>query len=93
MPGNAAGWSQAPTANNEMEGKEMLKCERNTKAMASKVLTAARVHFRQRKNISATYEHGQWYIIRIDENGDCHNYSVCDAEGIGTTNGFSFEHI
>jgi hypothetical protein len=71
----------------------MLKCERNTKTMESRIMTAARVHFHQRKNIYTVFEHGQWYITREGVGGITENYSVCDAEGPGTTNGFDFEQI
>jgi len=72
----------------------MLRCETNTPTMEKKVLTAGRVHFRQRKNIHAVFEHGQWWIKRVsplyytDE-----IYSVIDAVGTGTTNGFGFEKV
>ena len=71
----------------------MLKCERNTKAMQKKVLTAARKKFRQRKNIEAVFEHGQWWIVREGTGGLTEYYSVCDAEGPGSVNGFSFEMV
>ena len=70
----------------------MLKCERNTKTMESMVLAAARKYFGHRKGISAAFEHGQWYIFR-DNGEETENYSVCDAEGYGTVNGFSFDRI
>ena len=69
----------------------MLNCEKNTPQMEKKVMTAARKHFHQRKNIHAVFEHGQWYIFRENESDFTENYSVNDAEGIDTMNGFSFE--
>jgi hypothetical protein len=71
----------------------MLKCETNTPAVEKKVLTAARKYFRQRKNIHAVFEHGQWYIMREGAGELTENYSVNDAEGIDTMNGFSFERL
>jgi len=74
------------------EDNKMLKTERNTKNMEAKVLTAARKHFKQRKGITANFEHGQWWINR-DNGEDFENYSVVDTEGPGTTNGFDFEQV
>ncbi len=70
----------------------MLKTEQNTPQMEKKVLTAARKHFEQRKGITANFEHGQWWITR-DNGGEFENYSVVDAEGPGTINGFDFEQV
>lgn len=72
----------------------MLKTEQNTPAMEKKVLTAARKHFKQRKNISAIFEHGQWWIKRVNPLYYTDEiFSVVDAEGIRTTNGFDFEKV
>jgi hypothetical protein len=67
----------------------MLNCEINTPAMGDRILTAARKHFKQRKNIDVFFEHGQWYCKRtIDDKYGLPNIeetcSVCDAEGPGT---------
>jgi hypothetical protein len=70
---------------------DMLNCETNTPAMEKRILSAARKHFHQRKNLHAVFEHGQWYIIREGSGGLTENYSVNDASGIGTMDGFSFE--
>jgi hypothetical protein len=71
----------------------MLNCEKNTKTMQSRIMTVARVHFHQRKNIYSVFEHGQWYIIRENDEGFNSHYSVNDAEGGDSTNGFCFEQI
>lgn len=71
----------------------MLKTEQNTPAMEQSVLSAAKKHFRQRKNIHAYFEHGQWWITRANESDFTKNYSVVDAEGAGTTDGFDFERV
>lgn len=67
----------------------MLKTETNTTAMRDRVLKAARKHFHKRKGISAFFEHGQWWIGLLDGS----QYSVVDAEGRGTTDGFDFEMV
>ena len=72
----------------------MLKTEQNTPAIEKMIMTAARKQFKQRKNIWAVYEHGQWWIQRVnplyyrDE-----LYSVQDAEGPKSVNGFYFEKV
>lgn len=65
-----------------------LMTEQNTEAMRRKVITAAKTHFGG-KNNNAVFEHGQWWIFRPDGS----QYSVIDAEGPGTTNGFDFEMV
>lgn len=70
----------------------ILKTEQNTPAMEAKVLKAARKHFHQRKNIHAFFEHGQWWIS-LDVDGIEVYYSVVDAEGPGSINGFGFKEV
>lgn len=70
-----------------------LKTEQNTPAMEARVLKAARKHFHQRKNIHAVFEHGHWWIIRANDIDFTENYSVCDAEGPGSIDGFCFEQV
>jgi hypothetical protein len=70
----------------------MLKTEQNTPATEKKVLTAARKHFGQSKGITAVFDHGQWWVNRDNGEG-IETYSVIDAEGPGTTNGFDFEQV
>jgi hypothetical protein len=72
----------------------MLKTEQNTPIIEKKVLTSARKHFKQRKNISAVFEHGQWWIKRVNPyNYRDEVYNVVDAEGVGTVNDFDFELV
>jgi cytosine/adenosine deaminase-related metal-dependent hydrolase len=71
---------------------DMLNCETNTARMQARVMTAARKFFRQRKDLHAVFEHGQWWMLntRPDET---ETYSVNDAEGPGATDGFFFEPL
>ena len=66
----------------------MLNTEKNTAAMGKRITTAAHKHFGSTGN-HAVFEHGQWWIIRNDGS----QYSIVDAEGPGTTNGFDFEMV
>lgn len=72
----------------EFKEKPKLKCETNTSEVCEEILKATRKHFHKRKGISAFFEHGQWYVSVIDK-----LYSVCDAEGSNTTDGFGFDEI
>jgi hypothetical protein len=65
----------------------MLKSTDLTQGKA--VLRAARLFFHTRK-VSACFEHGQWWVWDL-RNED--NYSVVDAEGPGSINGFDFEQV
>lgn len=65
-----------------------LKTETNTAAMGKRVLRAAKAHLHVRRAWSH-FEHGQWWITLPSGAA----YSVCDAEGIGTTDGFEFEEV
>ncbi len=69
--------------------KGKLNTEKNTPAMGKRITTAAQVHFKQRKGVQADFEHGQWWISLLDGS----QYSVVDAEGPGTTDGFDFEMV
>lgn len=68
-------------------GKDMLNCENPKKEKA--VLSAARKALR-RRNIQANFEHGQWWVTDLVTGAQ---YSVADAEGPGTVNGFVFEQV
>ncbi len=76
----------------------MLKTEQNTKEIEKKILFGAKKAFPKknykRETIYTIFEHGQWWIRFYDiiEEKD-RTFSVCDAEGIGTYNGFSFEEV
>lgn len=65
----------------------MLKTENPTNA--AKALAAFRKKYHVRKGYTAHFEHGQLWIVGID--GD--SYSVVDAEGPGSVNGFDFEQV
>lgn len=66
-----------------------LKTETDTKSMEKRVLAMARKKLRVRK-LSAFFEHGQWWITNL---GTGAQYSVVDAEGPGTIDGFDLEQV
>jgi hypothetical protein len=66
-----------------------LKTEQNTFEMAKKIVVAANKHFKTR-SMKAVFEHGQWWVYNTNSYAQ---YSVVDAEGPGTTNGFDFEMV
>lgn len=65
-----------------------LNTEINTETIRRKIIAAAHKHFSSAGN-NAVFEHGRWWICR--SNGA--QYSVIDAEGAGTTDGFDFEMV
>lgn len=71
----------------------MLKTERNTKTMENRIKSAAAQKFGRGK-ARLFFEHGQWWAVIDDpiEDRDI-TYSVVDAEGPGTIDGFDFEEI
>jgi hypothetical protein len=81
----------------------MLKTERNTKTMEKHIKAAARktIHCIRDGgyNFNSVFEHGQWWVIASpgvkDEFTDYEEfiYSVQDAEGPGTVDGFFFEEL
>ena len=76
----------------------MLKTETNSPAMGKKVLTAARKNFKhyqiEDNRIFTVFEHGQWWVKFFDVTEETdRTFSVCDAEGVGTIGGFSFEEV
>jgi hypothetical protein len=66
----------------------MLKTETYTQSMGKRVASAARVYFHTR-TVYPFFEHGQWWI----ELKDGSQYSVNDAEGGGSVNGFCFDMV
>jgi len=66
----------------------MLNTETNTKAMGQRITKAANAHFGTTGNV-AVFEHGHWWVCRNDGS----QYSVNDATGPGTTDGFDFEMV
>lgn len=76
----------------------MLNCEKNTPTMEKKILTAAKKYFKgypiEDNKIHTIFEHGHWWVRWYDEQEEIdRTYSVIDAEGIGTYNGFDFEEV
>ena len=76
----------------------MLKTEQNTPEMQQRILKAAKKQFKYTPvyaEISAHFEHGQWWITFEDDYEDeMRIYSVQDAEGTeenGVFDGFCFE--
>ena len=68
-----------------------LKTEINTRAMESRIYDAALVHFNltSKRGMRAAFEHGQWWLTL----GNGSQFSVVDAEGPGSTDGFDFEMV
>jgi hypothetical protein len=76
----------------------MLKTEQNTPKMEKRVLDAAQQNFKhcqiEDNRIHTIFEHGQWWIRFYDEILETERtFSVIDAEGYGTINGFNFEEV
>ena len=71
----------------------MLKTETNTPVMAKRVISAARKILGIRKGIQADFEHGQWWVSIVGGRLGGAQYSVVDAEGIGTVDGFDLEMV
>lgn len=76
----------------------MLKCEKNTPSMDKKVLRAAKKNFQgyqiEDNRIYTIFEHGHWWIRFFDGIEERERtFSVIDAEGIGTVDGFDFEEV
>jgi hypothetical protein len=76
----------------------MLKSDKNNPTIEKKILTAAKKCFNnypiENKKIFSIFEHGHWWIRFFDENEERdRTYSVIDAEGIGTYDGFDFEEV
>lgn len=67
----------------------MVKAERNTKTMEKRVLAMARKMLGTR-NVSAFFEHGQWWVVNVKTGAQ---YSVVDAEGPNTIDGFDLDQI
>ena len=67
----------------------MLKTETFTRTMERRVLGAARELLGQAR-YRADFEHGQWWVTNRTTGAQ---WSVVDAEGPGTANGFDFEQV
>lgn len=74
----------------------MLKSETNTPQMAGRILDAAYVWaantFAENPNgpLDVYFEHGQWWLFDIA--GD-RTFSVVDADGGDSVDGFAFEEV
>lgn len=65
------------------------KTQTNTRAMEKRVLKAAHAILR-RRNLSADFEHGQWWITHVPSGAQ---WSVVDAEGWNSVDGFDVEQV
>ncbi len=65
----------------------MLNCETNTRAMERRILRVFSRSIGQRHDVSADFEHGQWFVTCLLCGGQ---WSVCDSNAEG---GFDFERI
>ena len=69
-----------------------LKSETNSPSMEERILKAFQVsdHYDPEDTATTVFEHGQWWIT-LDWSGSL--YSVVDASGAGSIDGFDFEKI
>ena len=67
----------------------MLKTE-NPKTSERRIIRAAHAILGRRRPLSAVYEHGQWWIEDRDSGAQ---WSVVDAEGGRSVDGFDFEQV
>lgn len=67
-----------------------LKTETNTPAMERRILRAAREYFGKHRRLDAHFEHGQWWITDCETGAQ---WSVNDAEGQYTVDGFDFDQV
>jgi hypothetical protein len=68
----------------------MLKCETNTFVMSDRIMAAAFQFFGPGRFFCSDFEHGHWWITELSNGAQ---YSVMDASGPGTMDGFSFELV
>jgi len=64
----------------------------NTTTIDRRIRSAARKRFHYRTGIQTFFEHGQWWLV-INRPNFSRSYSVVDAEGPGSIDGFDFELI
>ena len=69
-----------------------MKCETPTQATRKRIVAAGRKFYPGASLVDAVFEHGQWWV-QVDDGLGFYNFSVCDAEGPGTFDGFSFEEV
>lgn len=65
-----------------------LTSDTNTRTVERRVLRAA--HAALGRGLQAVYEHGQWWVVRPRTGAQ---WSVCDASGPGSVDGFCFESV
>lgn len=67
----------------------MLKTETNSRAMERRIRSAARAILGHRR-LQADFEHGQWWVTDLRSGAQ---WSVVDASGGGSVDGFDFEQV
>jgi hypothetical protein len=72
-----------------------LKTEIDTPEMRARVLAAFEVHLdgEMLHNHTASYEHGQWWVEGDGNDGEHYTFSVVDATGGQSVDGFDFEEV
>jgi hypothetical protein len=73
-----------------MNANAKLKTETNTQSMERRILKAAGERLGHRRDLSADFEHGQWWITNRRTGAQ---WSVVDAEGGPSVDGFDFEQV
>jgi hypothetical protein len=73
-----------------MSKRKVLQTEQNTRPMGKRVLAAARRVLGNGQSYQAGFEHGQWWVSVL---GSGAQYSVVDATGANTYDGFGFELV
>lgn len=69
-----------------------LQTEQNTRTVERRIRVAFRA-WAHRRTFATVYEHGQWWVLADDRDGERLTYSVVDASGPGSTDGFDFERV
>jgi hypothetical protein len=72
-----------------------MRSTKNTRATEAAVLLAFEALYPHCTDAVATFEHGQWWVLAMDEEGDSHTWGVHDASGPPSmvADGFSFEEV
>jgi hypothetical protein len=74
-------------------GYDMLKSEQDTEKMEQLIKQTADQFFGHNKS-KLVFEHDQWWVYFFDKaEEEDRFFSVVDAKGIGTLNGFYFEEV
>lgn len=69
-----------------------LKTEDPSDATRRRMMRAARARFGRRAVLRPVFEHGQWWLS-VDVGGEEQLYSVVDAVGGRSIDGFDFEEL